>query len=900
VQVEYGQRVLVGREGELRRIAELLDEARRGRSQTLTIVGEPGVGKTALLGEARRRAADLRILTATGVESESELPFASLHELLRPLLGLLPRIPDSQARALSAALALESGEPDALAVGAGTLSLLVEAAEEAPHLILLDDAHWLDSASIDAITFAARRLTGEEIAFLVSLRPDTAPAFERFPRLEIRPLADDKARQLIKLRTEPVPAADESRFLAAAAGNALALLELPVELARELPTTATPYERLSRVFSQRVRGLSDEAQLGLLLAAAESDLSAVNRAAEGLGLDDPLSAGAAVGLVTIASGQVVFRHPVVRSLVYADAPAATRGVAHRALAEALTAEGDRDRHAWHLAAAVEGADEGVAQLLEQTAERAAARGGQIAEARALERAAQLSPDRADGARRLYAASRAAFWAGDAGHALELAEAALPLAHDPLLRADLVVQVGAVGQWRGASVTEVMYLQALDAGGLDDERTGKLLYEVVKLRLDDLDAAGAVELAPRLEAAARGAGPWWGPRQLAGAAAALLVAGEHEHAVALFRELVANPAIPAGFAYDYISLEWYDELRTSLDTTLREGRASGHLLRVAWNQSCAAHLELRLGRLNAAAAAAAEAIPLAETIGTPALAGAASSALAGVYAWRGQADACRAAAHDAIAAAEASGDRYQQALAHQALGLLALGDGRASDTILELEPFARTWVASTVVEPSVVQFVPDLIEAYLVAGGRLEARTLLDQFSTVARAADRTWALAACCRCEGLMADSGEFDAPFEDALDILQGSPLRLELARARLAYGERLRRDGRRRDARVQLRAAHEAFAAVAASPWESRAAGELRATGERVADDESPSLPDLTPQELHIGLLVTQGMTNKEIAVSMFLSPKTVEYHLANTFRKLDIHSRAELARIVAEGGA
>lgn len=283
------------------------------------------------------------------------------------------------------------------------------------------------------------------------------------------------------------------------------------------------------------------------------------------------------------------------------------------------------------------------------------------------------------------------------------------------------------------------------------------------------------------------------------------------------------------------------------------------------------------------------------IGTPALVGAASAALAGVHAWRGQADACGANAHEAIAAAQASGDRYQEALAHQALALLALGTGRPDDAVLELEPFAHRWAASTVVEPSVVAFMPDLVEAYAQTGATQDARAWLDRFARVATEAGRTWALAACARCEGLLAAADGFDVPFRRSLELLESSPLALELARTRLAYGERLRRQGRRRDARIQLRSAHQSFAVAAAAPWQARAAAELRATGEQIADEAQP-LPDLTPQELHIARLVADGKTNKEIAAAIYVSPKTVEYHLANTFRKLDIHSRAELARIVA----
>jgi DNA-binding CsgD family transcriptional regulator len=319
----------------------------------------------------------------------------------------------------------------------------------------------------------------------------------------------------------------------------------------------------------------------------------------------------------------------------------------------------------------------------------------------------------------------------------------------------------------------------------------------------------------------------------------------------------------------------------------------------WNQSCAAHLELRLGRLDSALAAAAEGIQLGEAIGTPALVGVASAAVAGVHAWRGQEDACAEAARTAITAGRGLGDRFQEVVAHHALALLALGGGRPADAIVELEPLARAWAASTVVEPGVVAFVPDLIEAYAVSGAADEAGQWLARFTRIAEDAERTWALAACARCEGLLAPADSFDSPFCRGIELLEPTPLRLELGRIRLAYGERLRRDGRRRDARIELRLAHDAFAAAGAAPWQRRAAAELRATGEQIAE-EVASLPELTPQELHIAIRVAEGQTNKEIAAALFLSPKTVEYHLANTFRKLDIHSRAELARIVARDTA
>jgi len=510
----------------------------------------------------------------------------------------------------------------------------------------------------------------------------------------------------------------------------------------------------------------------------------------------------------------------------------------------------------------------------------------------------LSPNRADRARRLYAASLSQGWSGDATKERALSEEALPLADDPLLRADLLFRLRASEEWTEARVGEAVLLQELEGvDALDDERRAKLLVLVVNQRMDAFDAAGAAALAPRLEQYARGAGPEWQARTLAVVAGVYLLAGERKPAAGLFRTLATHPALPTMCAFYYMSLEWYDELRASLDETLRAARAEGNLHRIAWNRSCAAHLELRHGRLSAAEAAAVEAISLESVLGQPKVL-IASAALAGVQAWRGEAETCTTNARLAAAAARAARDRFPEGLAHGALGLLALGTGRPADAIVELEPLARSWVRSTVADPAAVPFVPDLVEAYALTGATAQARELLDRFAPLATAAGGTWALAACARCEGLLAAGEGFDEPFAKAVDLLTGTPLMLELARTQLAYGERLRRAGRRREARPLLRAAYEAFGAVAAAPWQSRAAAELHATGEHVASAPTPR-PDLTPQELHIAGLVAQGKSNKEIAAAIYLSPKTVEYHLANTFRKLDIHSRAELAGIMARDG-
>jgi DNA-binding CsgD family transcriptional regulator len=887
--------MLVGRPSEVEQLHALIDAARRGRGGALRLSGEPGIGKSALLDEARRLASDLRRLEVTGVETESELPFASLDFVLRPILGKLDAIPETQARAVRIALALEEGEVDAFAVGAGTLSLLAEASDEAPILLLLDDAQWLDNASANALAFAARRVTEESVAIFVACREGQDTPFDALPSLALAPLGPADARALVGTRDDRVAGADVESVVAAAGGNPLALLELSGAAARLLPTGATVAERLHRAFAHRIDELSDESRRALVVAALEPGLDIFLPAASALGLGaEPLAAVEEHGLVHVEHGEVRFRHPVVRSVIYASASESERRDVHEALAGVLVEPPSADRRAWHLAGAAETSDESIAALLEETAKHAAARGGQLAEARALERAAELSPESAARARRLYVASRATFWAGDATRALALAEQGLPLADDPLLHADLVVQVSAIVEWQGGGAPEPPLLRELDVAELDDERRSKLLFEVAKLRLDAFDAAGALALAPRLEQHARGAGDWWGPRGLAGAAAAYLTAGARDDATRLFRELVSHPAMPAGFAFDYLALEWFDELRSSLDVTLRDGRADGNMLRVVWNQSCLAHLEVRLGRLVAAEAAAAEAIPIGDAIGTPTLVGVAMGALAHVHAWRGHVDACVGAARSALDAAHHAADVYQQHIARHALALLALGQGRAEDAVADLEPAVRRWARSSVAEPNTVLFLPDYAEALAASGEPEEAASWLERYRVIAADAERVGPLAAIDRVTALL-EPDRFEQHFEQALARLESSPLVLDRARTRLNYGERLRRAGRRRDARAQLRAAYDEFATAGAELWLGRAASELHALGDAV-QQRGADVPDLTPQERHVAGLVAEGKTNKEIAAVMYVSPKTVNYHLTNTFRKLGIHSRAELARVVA----
>ena len=891
---------MIGREAERSRIDGLLEAARRGRTQCIVLAGEPGIGKTALLDDVCAGAAGMRVLRATSVESESALPYSGLHALLRPLLNLLTTLEEPQQRALRTALALADGdEPDLLAVNAGALSLLAEAASEQSLLVVVDDAHWLDAPSADALGFAVRRMQAEEVAFLFALRSEERSEFDRgFDRIVLGPLTRPRARELLELRREHVPPAAVERLLDLAAGNPLALLELPLAFATlDATDTATAPAELRRAFAERLDSLSGESRLALLLAAADPDAATVLRAAESLGLSrEALSAPEAAGLLHIEPAGLVFRHPLVRSLSYADADPADRRAAHAALAAALGDDADRDRRAWHLAAAASGPDDALAALLEDTADRAAARGGHAAAGRALERAARLSEDAQARSRRLTRAARSFFWAGEVDRGAALTEEALAVTSDPVLRADALAEHASIRGTQVTALPEQRLLAALEeVEAVDPDRATRLLFLPVAWRSSALDVRGAIALTDRLERVARRAGPWWRPRGLANVAEVYLMAGDGARFSTLFEEVAGDERVVAAFAPSLIWSERYDEARLALEATLQTGRAAGNLMQVIWNQSCLADLELRLGRLRQARLAAAESISVGEAHEATLWVAGAQSVLAEVQAWQGDDADCRATAGAALAAARESGSAVIEFACRRALGLLAVGLGRTEDAVDELADAARRWWESSFREPSVVGFVPDLAEAYAHAGDTDEARLWLGRFADCAEQAERRWALAAVARVGGILAPADAFDAAFERSLELLDGSPLALERARTQLAFGERMRRAGRRREARAQLRAAHAAFAAVDAAPWTERAAAELRATGETVGPRTVDREARLTPQELQIARLAADGRTNREIAAQLYLSPKTIEYHLANAYRKLEIHSRVELARVL-----
>jgi DNA-binding CsgD family transcriptional regulator len=901
--------VLHGRAAERRAIGALLDDARISRGGALVLRGMPGVGKSALLADATARAGDLQVLRARGVESESPLAFAALHRLLRPVLGHLDRLPAPQARALLAAFGEdETAEADRFHVFLAALSLLAEAAADAPVLALVDDAHWLDDASAAALTFVARRIQDEPVALLFAAREGEFDVPD-LPELHLGGLDRDAAAQLLAERLgAPVPAEVGAALVGRTGGNPLALLELPetvgpaaltgtVPLPARLPVT----EGVERAFLDRARCLPPPAQTVLLVAAADDSgqVAVVRRAADALGADEhALDVVERSGLVQVRDGRLEMRHPLVRSAVYGAATSRERRRAHAALAAALTDPQEADRHAWHRAAAAAEPDEAVAGELEAAAERARHRGGQEAASAALERAAELTPEPGDRrAQRRYGAALAAWLAGQPVRARALADVALADADEPRLRAD-VARLRARVEWNTGSVAlghRMLLRAARDVAPHDRDRAremaviGAALASVGGDSGIDVDPAALVPPAtgddPRpvrcadallrgLDALAR--------RGCASATPLLrqaLALAEPVDEVGV--DMLANLGIAAMHLGD-------DEavlgVHTALLTRAREADATVMVLYALTRGVLA---RITTGRWAAAAAEAGEALTLARVTGQPALTGLPSAWLGLVAALRGE-DAAQAhlAEAERLLADHPRGtlEPLTRAAVSWARGVLAVD--RPAAALHHLQHAASPIVGGAA--------VIDRVEAAVRAGERDEAAAVLADAGRFAEATGAAWAAAAVEHGRALLADDRVAERHFAAALGHHDRSPRRVDRARTELAFGEHLRRARRRVDARSHLRAALATFEEVGAAPLAERARVELRASGETARRRDDPPATGLTPQELQVARLVAEGLPNREVAARLFVSPRTVEFHLRNVFAKAGVTSRTELARL------
>lgn len=907
VTASYVWRVLVGRSNEQRRIDVLLDSALAGSSAALVLVGEPGLGKTALLEHAAASAAGFRILRARGVQSEAELAFAALLELCRPILDRLERLERRQAEALAAAFALSEGQgATPYAIGAATLSLLAAAAEEQPLLLLVDDAHWLDPASADALAFAVHRLRADALAAIFATRPGEGRAFSGrgLPELELERLDASSAATLLAGAREELDTAGRARVLDLAHGNPLALLELAgdAEAADAHGEPVRVSKQLERAFRARADMLPEQARRSLVVAAAAStdELGVVRTALERLELSlETLEPAEAAGLVSLDAAVLTFRHPLVRSALYQATDPAERRRAHAALAAALK---DDDRGAWHLAAAAVGPDARAAGALERAAETATGRSGFAAAARAYERAARLSERREDRARRLSAAADTAWLAGRTAHALALIEEAFAHARDDGRRGALLHLRGTIEHFAGDALAAVATLEEAVALLADpNPRLACLsLTQATGALLGLGEVARAVAVSERLLEIADLDQPDQYLLTSLARGGVLLMDGRPEEGLPFLRraaEAIAEPDLLSSnqrnLPWAALTAFWVGDVASMASyaaAAVRWSREHAAITTLAFADRLLARAQLITGEWRAARASLAESLDSARISGQLNQQFETLGALAWLDAAQGRSEECRRNVEEARALADSINLRWRNDLL-RALVLLELGRGVVDPSPLERlrrelgdPPLLRDTPANAT--------APELVEALVRAGDIDAATEVLGPFADEAERVGQPFPRAVASRCRGLLATEGLYEREFERALELHALDEDVFAAARTRLAYGERLRRSGRRLDAREQLHQALDVFERLDAGPWAERSRSELRATGERVRARGPATSEELTPQELHVAVLVAEGKTNREVGAQLFLSPKTIEWHLGHVYRKLGVRSRTELS--------
>jgi DNA-binding CsgD family transcriptional regulator len=908
-------RELLGRRVECEALDRVLANVRGGQSAVLVIRGEAGVGKTALLRCLIDGASGYRVARAAGVESEMELPFAGLHQLCGPMLDRLDRLPAPQRDALATAFGLSSGEPpDRFLVGLAVLSLLSDVAEERPLLCVVDDAQWQDRASAQTLGFVARRLLAESVGLVFGVRePSAAPDLAGLPELVVGGLDEGDASALLHAA---IPGRlDErvsDRIVTEARGNPLALLELPrgltsAELAGGfgVPQPVMPLaNRIEQSFLRQLESVPSDTRRLLLTAAAEpvGDVTLLWRALGRLGLGIEAAAPAqAAGLIDLA-GRVRFRHPLLRSTVYRTATFPERQEVHRALAEVTDPDTDPDRRAWHRAQAASGPDEAVAEELQRSADRAQARGGVAAAAAFLARAAELTPSPAERGKRAIAAAQAKFDAAASDAALELLATAELAPLEELLRARL----------------ERLRAELVFARTRGSDAPA-LLLDAAR-RLEPLDAAMARETHLEAVAAAMFAGRLGeGPsvREAAEAAQGAPAAPQPPRAIDLlldglatkFTEGYSAGVPPVRKALDsfcrvdgmtardvrwlWLACRlaqdlWDDELWQVLATRgVRFARETGALGVLPIAATYRASLHVHAGVFGAAASLIDEADAITQATGMAPL----KYASLMLAAWRGDEADGFELIETGRAEATARGEGMGLGVVDWAAALLYNGRGRHAEALTAAQRGCE--------HDDVGLFswsLVELIEAGARSGATDIASLALERLSERTRASGTDWALGIEAGSRALLCEGREAETHHREAIERLARCRGVVHLARARLRYGEWLRRENRRVDARGQLRAAHDQFDRMGADAFAERARGELLATGETAPRRTVETRDVLTPQEAQIARMASERHTNPEIGAKLFISPRTVEYHLRKVFTKLDVSSRKELRSALA----
>jgi DNA-binding CsgD family transcriptional regulator len=891
----------------------LLDGARAGRSGALVVEGEAGVGKTALLDYAIGSASDLRVLGAVGVESEMELAFAALHQLCAPVLDRLERLPLPQRDALLTTFGLRAGPvPDRFLVGLAVLSLLSEVADERPLVCVVDDAQWLDRASAQCVAFVARRLLAESVVMLFAAREQT-DLLTGLPGLVVGGLRGVDARSLL---VSVIPGrldegvADE--LLAETRGNPLALLELPRGLSAAqlaggfgLPGALSLSGRIEESFVNRLDALPAETQRVLLAAAAEplGDRALLGRAAERLGITGAaLEPAEAAGLIEI-EGRVRFRHPLVRSAIYRAAAPNDRRLVHRALGMATDPRVDPDRRAWHLAEAASGPDEDVAAELERAAGRAQARGGLAAAAAFRERSALLTSDPDRRGQRMLAAASAKRDAGalDAALGLLLEVEAGPLDEFGRAYAELLRGQIALEQRRGDEAGRLLASAARRLEPLDPELARETYLEALGgAMVGDLEVPGG---ARAVAEAARAARPSLAsPRAadvLLDGFATRLTDGYAAAAPALVRGLelllasnVTNEDVGRSLsllsnrASAIVALELWDVEAFHLLASRRVqlARDAGALVHLRFALSFLARSQLLAGEVTAATSTLDEAQLIAEASGNLPLVNAPMI----LAAWLGQEE--RASELIEATAQEAAARRWTSNAYARSVLYNGLGRHNAARDAAR-EAFQHDLVGHGPF------LVPELAEAASRTGDTALLESALEWLSGRTGVVSSEWLLGIEARVRALLSEGESAERLYRDSIVHLSGNRVRLDLARTRLLYGEWLRRERRRLDAREQLRTALKMFTSMGTEAFAARAERELLVTGERVRKRTVETQDDLTGQEAQVARLARDGLSNAEIGERLFISPHTVAYHLRKVFSKLDITSRNQLGRALPD---
>ena len=893
--------MLLGREAELARIHALLEQG-----GPLVLRGHPGIGKTALLDAARTMAGATTVLEARGIESESTLPFAALRDLLGPVIEAADALPHPQWAALAGALALGPPAPgDRLTVCVATLAILEAAA---PLVVLVDDLQWLDEPSRECVLYAAHR-AGPSLAFVMTERDDAE--VHDLPVTCVGPLDEVTATALLMEVAPDLDGEVRTAVCEAAAGNPLALVELPATLTSEqrlgrerVDQPLAPRNGLQRVFTERVAALPDRTSQALLVAAASrsDELAPILAACRelGLGVED-LHAAEAAGLITLGVERIAFSHPLVRGGAYHSAPAHARRTAHRTLATVIQDES----RAWHLAAAAVGPDEDAARALEQAAGVAASRRAYGVAADALERAGRLTGSEGAAAPRLAGAAAAALSAGRAEQASALADEAFERANDPATRAAAGHLRGMLAMWGGrvTAARTLLERSAEDAGSIPG-MAALILGDASFACSAAGDCRQALALAERAAALLPDdADPMVRAPVLAILAWSLVMRGQAERSRPIYEEVAAlmpaiDPVSPAAqliltAVNARLPFEDYEgALAESLELVER-AREAGSLYALPTALVIVGITRYLLGDWEGVEEPFADGIAAAEETGQWGPAALGRSVRARVVAAKGDEAECRADAEAVLALAEAADAHCFAVYGHFALGHLALGAGRVDEAVEELEETARLAAVSALEEPILIPWAPDLVEAYVRAGREDAAAEMLAVLERQAAGADTHAAAALAARCRGLVAADG-FDAHFEEAMRLHARSTMPFERARTLLAWGMRLHRARRRVDARERLREAAAALTELGATPWAVLATAELRAAGGRRREGVGDAL---TAQEERVARAAARGATTREVAAELFLSPKTVEFHLGHIYKKLGVRSRAALATALAE---